>query len=270
MVPKDRYTHGHDEAVLVSHRWRTKENSAAYLLPHLRPGQALLDIGCGPATLTADLAEVISPGRCVAVDREPMVLSEATATFAERGLSEVEVVAGDVYALDFAESSFDVVHAHQVLQHLSDPVSALKELKRVTRPGGVIACRDSDYSGMIWYPRSVAIERWRDIYIAVARANDAEPDAGRCFRAWTQRAGLDDVDLSASVWIFATGESCLWWSQLWARRLTDSTVGSQAQLLGIASSEELAAVADAYVEWSRHSEAWFLVPHGEFVARVHD
>ena len=57
------YTHGHAESVLRSHRTRTAANSAAYLLPHLAPGQRLLDVGSGPGTITADLATLVAPGR---------------------------------------------------------------------------------------------------------------------------------------------------------------------------------------------------------------
>ena len=62
------YTHGHHESVLRAHRWRTVDNSAAYLLPYLRPGLQLLDIGCGPGTITADFARRVSPGRVCGLD----------------------------------------------------------------------------------------------------------------------------------------------------------------------------------------------------------
>jgi ubiquinone/menaquinone biosynthesis C-methylase UbiE len=52
----DTYTHGHHDSVLCSHAWRTAGNSAAYLLGELHPGQRLLDVGCGPGTITLDLA----------------------------------------------------------------------------------------------------------------------------------------------------------------------------------------------------------------------
>src|ERR1700677_2184185 len=63
-----RYTHGHHESVLRSHTWRTAENSAAYLLPWLRPGLDLLDVGCGPGTITVDLARQVAPGQVVGLD----------------------------------------------------------------------------------------------------------------------------------------------------------------------------------------------------------
>ena len=61
------YTHGHHESVLRSHRWRTLENSAAYLLPHLSPDFQVLDVGCGPGTITADLASRVTPGPSIAL-----------------------------------------------------------------------------------------------------------------------------------------------------------------------------------------------------------
>src|SRR5579885_3773495 len=109
----ERYIHGHDDSVLRSHRWRTAENSAAYLLPHLTPGMSLLDVGCGPGNITLDLAARVAPGRVVAIDRVTDVFPASDA---------VTFQAGDVYELEFPDATFDVVHTHQVLQHLSDPV----------------------------------------------------------------------------------------------------------------------------------------------------
>src|SRR3954451_6516179 len=92
------YTHGHSEAVLRSHRWRTAENSAAYLLPHLEPGQRLLDVGAGPATLTADLAARVAPGPVAAVEIDVAAVELARAGLAERGVA-ADVRVGDVRAL---------------------------------------------------------------------------------------------------------------------------------------------------------------------------
>ena len=125
MSPDDTYTHGHADSVLRSHRWRTAANSAPHLIPHLRPGLDLLDVGCGPGTITADLAARVTPGRIVGMDRSPEVIAAAAADH-----PEVRFEVGDVYALDAADASFDVVHAHQVLQHLSDPVAALRDMRR--------------------------------------------------------------------------------------------------------------------------------------------
>jgi ubiquinone/menaquinone biosynthesis C-methylase UbiE len=152
------YTHGHHEAVLRSHNWRTAENSAGYLLAALRPGFELLDVGCGPGTITVDLARLVAPGRVIGIDRAPEVLAQASAHASGQGVS-IELRAGDVYALQLPDASFDVVHAHQLLQHLSDPVRALSEMRRVLRPGGLVAARDGDYACFAWAPRDPLLNR---------------------------------------------------------------------------------------------------------------
>jgi ubiquinone/menaquinone biosynthesis C-methylase UbiE len=263
----DRYTHGHHESVLDSHRSRTAADSAAYLLPHLASGQRLLDLGCGPGTITADLAELVDPGEVVALDREADVLEVATRTFSARALENVTTTVGDVYALDFDDDAFDVVHAHQLLQHLSDPVAALMEMRRVVRPGGIVAARDADYAAMTWAPAEPRMERWLQVYRDVARGNGAEPDAGRHLLGWAQAAGFSQVEPAASVWLFAEPQRRRWWADTWARRTTDSAVAEQALELGIATSEELAGLADGWRSWAAQPDAWFVVVHGEILAR---
>jgi ubiquinone/menaquinone biosynthesis C-methylase UbiE len=120
----ETYTHGHHESVLRSHRWRTAENSAAYLLPFLAPGMRLLDVGCGPGTITLDLAARVPHSSTVGVDRDAGVVAEAQRLLDARAISGVEFRTADAYALEFDDESFDVVHTHQVLQHLTDRLGA--------------------------------------------------------------------------------------------------------------------------------------------------
>jgi ubiquinone/menaquinone biosynthesis C-methylase UbiE len=259
----DTYTHGHEEPVLRSHRWRTAANSAAYLLPHLSPGMQLLDVGCGPGTLTADLARYVAPGRVVGLDRSSEVIAEA------RQLDEVvEFAIGDVYRLDFPDHSFDVVHAHQLLQHLSDPVRALTEMRRLTRPGGVVAVRDGDYAAFAWSPEDRRLDRWRQIYRAVCTTNRAEPDAGRHLPAWVRAAGFSDLEVSSSNWTFADTGSRSWWANSWADRCLASSFASQAVEYGLTSADELAEIADGWREWCRADEAVFIALHVEVLAKT--
>ena len=263
-----RYTHGHSAAVLSAHSRRGAADSAAYLLAHLRAGMDLLDVGCGPASITADLAERVAPGRVVALDAAAGALEAARATLRERGLSEqVEVTSGDVMALPFEDASFDVVHAHQVLQHLADPVGALAEMRRVTRPGGIVAVRDAVYSAMTWFPVPAGMEQWRSVYMATARANGGEPDAGSRLLSWAREAGFADASASASTWCYATPADRAWQSQTWAQRCLTS-FGPRAVELGLADRADLEAMAQAWLQWGDSEDAWFVVVHGEVLARV--
>ena len=265
MSPDDTYTHGHHEAVLRTHEWRTVENSAAYLLPHLAPGLDVLDVGCGPGTITADLARRVAPGRVVGLDRSDQVLDAARTRVGEVEGLHFEV--GDVYALDHPDDSVDVVHAHQVLQHLSDPVAALREMGRVCRPDGVVAARDADYASFAWAPLDPRLDHWLATYRAVARANRAEPDAGRHLLGWAHAAGFRSVVASASVWCFSTPAERAWWGGAWAERMRASMVGEQAVEGGHCTRAELDAMADAFSDWADHPDAWFAVLHGEVLAR---
>lgn len=261
------YTHGHHESVLRSHRWRTAENSAAYLLPHLSSGTTVLDVGCGPGTITADLATLVTPARVVALEVSEAALAVARTEIIRRGLTNVDFVVGDVTALEFAGDTFDVVHAHQVLQHLRDPVGALREMRRVTKPEGVIAVRDSDYAAFAWYPRLPALDEWLDLYERVARANGGEPDAARHLMAWAHAAGLTEVTASSSTWLFATPADRQWWGGMWADRILKSTLAETALNTGAATTEDLQRMSDAWRTWANDDDGWMSLLHGELLAR---
>jgi SAM-dependent methyltransferase len=268
MSSTTRYTHGHAATVLRSHRTRTAENSAAYLLPGLQPGQRLLDVGSGPGTITVDLAERVAPGRVTALEMSDDALALTRAEAERRGCSTLDFAVGDVHALDFPSDSFDVVHAHQVLQHVADPVAALQEMIRVCRPGGVVAARDGDYSGFTWYPELPGLDRWRELYLAAARANGGEPDAGRRLLAWAHAAGASSVTASASVWCYATPESRAEWGGMWADRIVKSAIADQLITAGLANHEQLQDVSAAWRQWADHPDGWITVLHGEILIRV--
>jgi ubiquinone/menaquinone biosynthesis C-methylase UbiE len=264
---RDRYTHGHHESVLASHRWRTAENSCGYLLARLRQGDRLLDVGCGPGTISSDLAALVAPGIVVAVDNAPGIVGATRSEAVGRGVANVAGEVADVYALPHADASFDVVHAHQVLQHLTDPVAALREMARVCRPGGLVAARDGDYPAFTWFPADPGLDRWLACYLEVTRANGAEAAAGRRLLSWALAAGLRDVVPSASVWCYATPAEREWWGGLWAERTTASAFADQALEGGHATRPELDEMAGSWRRWAAAEDGWYVVVHGEILCR---
>jgi ubiquinone/menaquinone biosynthesis C-methylase UbiE len=262
----DTYTHGHAASVLRSHTWRTLDNSAAYLAAHLNSHDRLLDIGCGPGTISADFARRVAD--VVALDISDDVVAKAAAHIESLGLNNVEVSVGDTYALDYADNTFDITHAHQMLQHLTRPVDALSEMIRVTKPGGLVAVRDADYSAMFWAPQPELLDRWLEMYLAVARRNDAEPDAGRWLNSWAKAAGSSQVEVTSSVWVFTADDERSWWGELWADRVLDSSLAAQAVDYGIASRAELEAISAAWRDWIGAPDAFFAVPNVELLITV--
>ena len=262
-----RYTHGHHASVVDAHATRTVGDSAAYLLPFLAPGMSVLDVGCGPGSITLDLAAAVAPSVVVGVEPGAGVLATARAAAAARGDLTTRFEQADVMDLPYADGSFDVVHAHQVLQHLADPVGALREMRRVCRPGGLVAVRDADYAAMTWWPPTEGMTAWLSTYRELAHANGAEPDAGRRLLSWARAAGLEDVSGSASTWCYATPESRRWWSQSWRARAMQSAFADQALEAG-RRREDLEAYAAGWREWGASPDGWFVIVHGEVLARA--
>lgn len=260
------YTHGHHESVLRSHNVRDVSNSAEYLRPFLTADTRLLDVGAGPGSITVDFASFVARVTATEIDAAALSLSRDLA--ASRGLDNLEFSVEDVHALSFADDSFDVVHAHQVLQHVGDPVAALREMRRVTVPGGVVAARDADYAGFLWFPVLPELDRWLDLYRRAARANGGEPDAGRRLLAWARAAGFEDVTATASTWCYATPAERDWWGGMWADRILESALARQLVDSGMAASSDLEEISDAWKRWAADGDGWFLVPHGEIIARA--
>ena len=144
MASKSVYTTDHAESVLSTHRWRTIANSAEFILPYLKPGIKVLDVGCGPGSLTVDIAKHIQPGgKVTAIENVPEPLEGARRLAEQEGV-EVTFEVADAMQLPYPDDEFDLVFAHQVLQHVARPIDMLKEMKRVVKPGtGVVACRES-------------------------------------------------------------------------------------------------------------------------------
>ena len=263
-IPVERYSHGHHESVLRSHLWRTAENSAAVLLPQLKPSDHLLDVGCGPATISADLARLLPLGAVTGVDNADGAVAAAAEAAAQ--VPNLSIQQANVYDLPFSDGSFDVVFAHQVLQHLVDPVAALRELRRVLRVGGLLAVRDSDYGAFTWTPPTPLFNRWLEIYKAVTTANKAEADAGRYLSSWVGEAGFHELQITTSTWHFSSDEDRRWWGGLWSDRVRFSAFAEQVCAIGASTQDELEAISRAFLEWSSTSGATFTIPHGEVLA----
>lgn len=263
----DRYTLGHHESVLRSHRWRTAANSAAYLVPHLRPGMDVLDVGSGPGTITVDLARLVYPGKVIGIDASEAVVAEATRLAEAQEVDNVEFRLADAYDPGFADGSFDVVHAHQVLQHLGRPVEALAAWRGLVSPDGVVAARDCDYVGSIVFPDSPGLDAWRDSYVRLARHNGGNPDAGRRLKSWAQAAGFAEVEAGASVWCWTDQPTRDWWGGLWADRAVESEYATGVLATGIGDRAVLDLVREGWLGWRDDESGWMVMPHGEILAR---
>jgi ubiquinone/menaquinone biosynthesis C-methylase UbiE len=255
------YTHGHAPAVVRQHAQRTAGEAAAFLLPHLRPDMRLLDVGCGPGSITRGLAEHLSAGKVVGLDLSRDTLEGARRDAAARGLQNLRYEEGSVYELPFPDSSFDVAYAHQVLQHLRERGLALREMLRVVKPGGVVAVREVDWSTVAYFPRDPWMDRFIDVHLRTWYRNGGEPQAGRQLRALFNAAGVASLEITASVWCYATREETTEWGESYADRLLTSPMGERPVEYGYASRAEIESMAAALRAWGAHPDAFWVFTH---------
>ena len=263
----EKYTHGHAPATLRQHAQRTADEAAAFLLPHLRPGMRLLDVGCGPGSITRGLAERLAPGQVVGIDLSRDALDGARREAAARGLTNLRFEEASVYEMPFADGSFDVVYAHQVLQHLRERPSAVREMLRVVRPGGLVAVRDVDWGTAAYWPRDRWIDRFIEVHHQAWYRNGGEPQMGRQLRALFNAAGVDDLEISAAVWCYATPDETSAWGEAYADRLLTSPMGERPVEYGFATRAEVESMAAAFRAWGTHPDATWMFIHIAALAR---
>jgi len=244
-----------EPAVLRADPARLADEAAAFLLPELRPGMRLLDVGCGPGSITRGLAERVAPGQVVGVDLSRETLEAARRDAATRGLTNLRYEEGSVYQLPFPDASFDVAYAHQVLQHLRERGAALREMLRVVRPGGLVAVRDVDWGTAAYWPRDPWIDRFIEVHHRTWYQNGGEPQMGRQLRALFNAAGVADLEVSAAVWCYATPAETIEWGESYADRLLTSPMGGRAVEYGFASRADLESMAAAFRAWATHPDA---------------
>ncbi|GAD96359.1 methyltransferase-UbiE family protein [Paecilomyces variotii No. 5] len=265
-MPPQTYTNDHSTPVLRTHNWRNLSNSASYLLPYLQPNTRILDVGCGPGSITIDLARHVLPhGHVVGVEYVSDPLPAAQSFADAEGVSNVSFQLGDIHALPFADDSFDVVHAHQVLQHVADPVAALREMRRVVKKDGVVAARES--ASCTWYPDSEGLETWLRLSERMRRARGGNPHPGRMLHVWAKEAGFarERIKTGAGSWCFSSAEEREYWGGSMEERARSSGFVVDAVRDGFASTKDLDVIARGWRAFVEDEDAWFAMLHGEIL-----
>lgn len=257
------YSHGHHSSVVAAHAARTVANSAAYLSPLVEPGMRILDVGCGPGSISIDLARRVGDrGRVVGIDMSAEVVETARAAAAQAGVSNVEFLVRDAY--DPPGERYDVVHAHQVLQHLGDPVAALAAWRAA---GDLVAARDVVYSATVIHPLTPPLARWRELVVALQAANGGDGDAGARLKAWARAAGFASVETDVETWCFESPAGRAFWGGQWAERALHSAFADGTERHGLADASEREAIAAAWSAWAADDDGWMAMLHGWILAR---
>lgn len=253
---EERYIGGYSSQVKEILAKRTASVEAGFFLPHLRPGMRLLDCGCGPGTITVNLAEVVAPGEVVGIDLEDKQFEIGRAYARERGVSNVRFETGNIYDLSFESNTFDAVFAHAILYHLKTPEHALRELHRVLKPGGVIGIRDLDNGGTILTPKNQLLHKARELLDRALEYNGGHPFFGRTQRAVLRKVGFVHVQASASYDNYGTAETTRAVGQYLADLILQPHMTRVITEQKWASQSELEEISAAYIAWGEHPDAF--------------
>jgi len=190
----ETYQHGHHASVVANHAKRTADTSAAFFLPFLKSGMRLLDVGCGPGSITTGLARRVEPAATIGIDPSPSVIETARSLAEAKGPRHLTFEVGTIYEPRFAPETFEAVFAHQVLQHLGRPVDALRQIRTLLTPGGMVGVRDVDWGSTTFYPENQGMRRFFTLYYELARRNGGALSATVVPRGRLCRSSRHNVD----------------------------------------------------------------------------
>jgi SAM-dependent methyltransferase len=237
---------------------------AALLAPHLRAGMRLLDCGCGPGSITVDLARTVAPGEAIGIDLREDALAHGRALALERGIANLTFVAASVYQLPYPDGAFNAAFACAVLQHLAAPLAALKEMRRVLTPGGVIGIVDGSATITFRYPTNSLLDKWDRLRALEREHNAGRPSDALRLRALLREAGFARTQASGDM---ATEAGPPAGSLEETRRVAQNhlirlrgVLGELAIAQGWTTKQELERIADALTTWGEAADALYARP----------
>lgn len=197
---KHKYVHGYSSK--ESSRLCDQANTLTELLhgdTHYTKGAKVLEAGCGVGAQTVILSKN-SPQACItAIELSPGSLEEAEALIKKAKIKNVVFGQADINHLPFEDGSFDHVFVCFVLEHLKDPLRALKSLKRVLKKGGTITVIEGDHGSAYYCPRSAAAQKTIDSLIKVQKNLGGDALIGRALYPLLTQARFNDVVVSPKV-----------------------------------------------------------------------
>jgi ubiquinone/menaquinone biosynthesis C-methylase UbiE len=266
------YSQGHHESVVRSHASRTAVKDAAFLLPHIQPHHKILDVGCGPGTITSGLCAYVPNGSVTGVDTSEAVISQAR-TLASSSANPPNnltfQIANILNGLPFPDATFDIVFTHQVLLHIPNHLAAIREMRRVCKPSGLLASREGHGVTFTWYPDPTGtLALWGDAMVKMITLAGGNPHTV-ALHAWFREAGLDPARMikSTSTTSYSTPAERKWWAELHKERIELSSVREKFLEAGV-TEEQLAIMGRAMLDWADHVDGMFAFIQYEVICRT--
>ena len=251
---------GYDTLEVQEHyTGRTFEQVQTYFAGRLKPGMNVLDCGCGPGTLTLGLAQAVDPGQATGIDIEPGMVDRANALANEGGIKNVEFRVDDITDLSFPNDCFDLVFVSAVLEHLPDPVVALKEIRRVLKPGAATVIINTDWGDPLISPESDDIRRFFELFEAGFNRYGGSLNRGRHLRLMMREAGLDVTEFQAYYGNSGTPVTIQYTVGGYISWMKNFRIFDEAVSLGDVERSTLDKMEENMLKWADNPEAFIAV-----------
>lgn len=265
-MPYEERSHGVTPELRRDYLKRTADRQAAFVAPFLRPGMRLLDVGCGPGTITVGLASAVAPGHATGIDHDAKHIEAAKALAAEQGVANLDFQAGDALALPFDDATFDAVFENNVFTHLAGNAgSAAREARRVLKPGGFLAARDVDAEAVLWGSINDGIRRFDEFFRRWHALRGSDIDLGKKLPAILREAGFTDAVKSVSADTKGTPEEVRSNAQMMLS-LLDGPFGDAIRAHNWADGDTIDFIRQGIHTWADNPDAFFANVHVEVVA----
>lgn len=244
----------------MQHRYVANRDAGRFLpflLPYVRPGMDVLDVGCGIGSIALDLAPTLAPGRIVGIDADLGQIETARRAAAERGIGNAEFQMSSVYELPFEAETFDVVYANAVLMYVRDQVEALREMRRVLRKDGLAAVTDDDLGTVVMSPERPELELAPRLFeLAVAREG-GNARYSRRLRTLMLEAGFARTKgVAHAPEVYGDLDSTRWFAEFAVGLFEAPEMTKVILEEGWATRAELDAVTAVLREWGERPDAF--------------
>jgi ubiquinone/menaquinone biosynthesis C-methylase UbiE len=240
---------------------RQGSSHAAFFTRYLKAGMRVLDCGCGPGTITLDFAEIVAPGEVWGIDIDEGYIARAKELAAGRNLANVHFRSANIYEIPFPDETFDAVFAHAVLEHISRPLDALLEIRRVLKAGGVVGVRNADFGGHLVAPDDPLLAQTFQLMATLMERNGGHPFIGRALRGLLHQADFRAIYASAGYETHGEPEAIRSWANFLASAFSEHGIlGAQMVKWQLANAEELEKLGAAWTAWSEHPGAFLARP----------
>ena len=244
---------------------RTLENSHPALLGVLAAGMSVLDVGCGPGTLTAEIARHVDPGPVVGMDANPEMIRAAEEAHPPGSIPNLVFYRGDIRESGW-DGEFDLISAARMLQWVPDPDAALRRMARAVTPGGLVVALDLDHTRTEWSHPPRAWARFTEAFLGWRAAGGLDNAIARHLPALSEAAGLIEMERRPQVTTVRAGDADFFRvAGQW--RMVAASRGRQMVAAGYITEDERGAALEAFTRWMRQADATQTLHEALIVAR---